>query len=63
MYVTNEEYNELCQAVEFCKVHPDTKLIVEDGHWTITTNAEGREVEVGHAELICPKCEVEDHRN
>ena len=59
MYVTNEEYNELCRTVEFCKVHPDTKLVVEDGDWSVRTNANGEEVEMGIADLLCPKCEYQ----
>jgi len=58
MYVTYEEYNEMCKNVEFCKVHSDTELVVEDGCWSIGTNAEGEEVEKGYACKLCPKCEV-----
>jgi hypothetical protein len=60
MYVTNEKYQEMCQNVEFCKVHSDTELVVEDGCWSVGTNEIGEEIEIGYAQKLCPKCEKEN---
>ena len=57
MNVTDREYQKMCQNVEFCKVHSDTELVVEDGGWSIGTNANGEEIETGTAVEYCPKCE------
>ena len=56
MNVTDREYQKMCQNVEFCKVHPDTEIELEDGGWSIGTNADGEEIETGTVVEYCPKC-------
>ena len=53
---THKEYMKMCSGVEFCNIHPDTEITVEDGHWI--ENGDG--IEEGTVIKYCSECDVQN---
>ena len=49
---THKEYMEMCSEVEFCNIHTETRIAVEDGEWKEDENGN----EVGTVVQYCPEC-------